>query len=171
MPLASVALKVMFCEVVTPVTGSGTEPSVSTGAVWSTVIEVVELPTLPLLSVICTVIVFKPAASVPVDQGEVHAANAPAFSLHWREAIVAPPATVALNVMFCAAVEPASGFGAAFTITSGTETSTVIDVVPVATLPALSVASTVIVFAPIASVPVGHGDVHAANAAAPSLQR
>src|SRR4051794_40379693 len=108
-----------------------------------------------------------PTASVPVDQGDVHAAYAPAFSLQLRAVIVAPPVTVALKVMLWAAVEPVSGEGAAFTVTSGPVVSIVIVVVPVATFPALSVASTVIVLTPFASVPVAHGEVHAAYAAAP----
>ena len=82
-----------------------------------------------------------------------------------------PLASVALKVMFCDVVEFVSGVGAALTVTTGAVWSTVIDVVPVATLPALSVASTVIVLAPTASVPVANGEVHAAYAAALSLQR
>ena len=105
----------------------------------------------------------------PEANGDVQLANAAAPSLQRYEAT--PFASVALKVMFCVVVTFVSGVGAALTVRTGAVWSTVMTVVPTATLPALSVASTVIVLTPLTSVPVANGDVQAAKAAAPSLQR
>src|SRR4051794_11063100 len=82
-----------------------------------------------------------------------------------------PLESEALKLTFCVVVSFVNGVGAAFTVTTGSVWSTFIDAVPVATLPALSVACTVIVFAPTASAPVANGEVQAANAPVLSLHR
>src|SRR6476659_906026 len=99
MPFASVALKVMFCEVVALVSGDGAALTVTTGGVCSTVVTVVQTATLAALSVAATATVLVPPTSAPVANGDVQAANAAALSLQRYEAT--PLASVALKVMFC----------------------------------------------------------------------
>src|SRR4051794_27148335 len=159
----------MFCEVVAFVSGAGAALTVIAGTVWSTVIDVVLVPTLPALSVASTVTVFAPTASVPVANGDAQAANAATPSLQRYEAM--PLASVALKLTACEAVTLVSASGAGSTVTTGLVWSTTIVAVSVMTFPALSVASTVIVLLPTESAPVAYGEVQAANAPAFSLQR
>src|SRR4051794_22933895 len=107
----------MLCVVVTFVSGDGAAFTATTGNVWSTLIVVVLVATLPALSVTSTVIVLIPTARVPVANGEVHAAIAPAFN--WQRYDAMPLASAALKVTFCVVVSFVSGLGAALTVTTG----------------------------------------------------
>jgi len=130
--------------------------TVTVGGVRSIVQVMLALPTLPAASVACAVNVCAPATSPAKAFGDVHAANAPASSLH----VSVPSVVVNAKVAVVAFV----GFvGPLVIVTTGLTVSTENARVALPVLPAASVTRTSNTCAPSASATVVAGDVHVVN--------
>src|SRR5207237_707846 len=138
---------------------------VTVGAVVSIVqVNVVLAPVLPAASVAWTENVCEPSARPANVFGDVHAANAPASSLHC--CVVPDSLTVNANV----ALAELLGFdGVEVSVTVGGTVSIVHVKLALPVLPAVSVERTVNVWFPSARLVNVLGDAHATNAPASTL--
>jgi hypothetical protein len=144
-------------------TAAGSVLIVMAGGVVSTVkLFVVTEAELPTASVTRTVIVWAPSATAAAVNGDAHVANVPASTWHWISVGAPPVVKVTVGVVSFDRAD-----GCVLRVTVGGVVSTRNGaVVADPALPAASVATTVIVCVPSATVEAVNGEVHAASAPA-----